>query len=181
MQRVAAEVLLYDELGVAIGCQPVEPTGQEGMKVLLANANWWVGDDEFEPKIFGYVIGTAHHNVEAEVGRVGCAEVTGALVHIDSPHLCLRGPSGDGTGDRSVAAPDVENRPRRSGLSSFDEQHPGAGINLGRGEDAAIGLQLKGEVRQMKRHGVNLARYRRIVIEVVAGGRSRHAKNLPGP
>ena len=109
VQRVRAEVALHDEPGVRPGLEPRQPVQQHVVQLVLADPDRRVRPDRREFDVGGNILGQAGVDVgEAEVCGVAAHQIQRTLVDIHRPHRGVGGLEGEGEGDRTPAAAEVE-------------------------------------------------------------------------
>ena len=111
-ERVGAEVSLHHEPDRCVGLGTAEPQVQHVVQRLLADPDGGIRVHAGEPDLRRHVVGRCRDHVrQACFPRVLLGESQRTLVHVDGPHGRSRGAGGEREGDRSVAAPQVEQVP----------------------------------------------------------------------
>jgi GTP-binding protein HflX len=132
------------------------------VEFVLSDSDRRIRADGHESQVRGNIF--RGHGVDvgdADGFGVAAHEVEGARIHIDGPHRGVRGLEGEGEGDRSPAAAEIEQVPAGRRRGSVGEEHLGSGVDPFRAEDAVGRGQLVGPAAELD---VNLA-----VLELTLG------------
>ena len=129
LQRVRAEVLLHDENRVTGGRESVEPAIEHGVKFDLADLDGRVAPHEIEAKVGIDGVGIAYVEIRhTESTRVAFGEFARAGVDVDGEHVGPRTTTGEGQGDRTGPAAEVEEHTFVGWRRSIGEEELGSGV-----------------------------------------------------
>ena len=140
LQRIAAEILLHDHVGVAAHVEPGEPGFEKLVQRGLANADRRVGPDGAEGEVRRYLVG-GHRADVREPERLGVAahEVESTLVDVECPDPCVRRLHRERERDRAPAATDVEEVAAGRGIGRVRQKNLGALVEVTGAENTARG------------------------------------------
>ena len=147
-QRIGAEMTLDDQRRNRIGFQAADPGEQQLVEPLLAEPDRRVGVHGGEPDAAWDRVRLGGDDIaRACTLGVARAEVERAAVDIHCPDPRVRVAERHGDGDRAVSAADVDDlarRDRRAGFGAGDRYRVEVTVR----EDAAVGVELEGPVRE---------------------------------